>query len=227
MGSLYLAFAGTELEVELGGELTFGRAADLVVDARNQYLHRILGRFVSHHDQWYLQNLGRNIPLRVVDRIAPSRAEVGPGDQIPIGFDEFVVVFGAGSSTYEIEGALAEATPLELGLVVASDTVDFGLSELNDEQRQLVAVLGEPLLRGEADWTAHLPSNKEAARRLGWTITKFNRKLDYLCRRLSEAGVDGMVGDLGALASNRRQHLVSHVVSRGLVTSADLATVRP
>jgi hypothetical protein len=67
-----------------------------------------------------------------------------------------------------------------------------------------------------------MPANREVAHRLGWTITKFNRKLDYLCRRLAESGVEGAFGDSGDLATNRRQVLVEHAVARRLVTVADL-----
>ncbi len=135
---------------------------------------------------------------------------------------EFVVAFDAGPASYEIGGALAEPTPLELGVSVASDTVEFATISLNAEQRMLVAALAEPLLRGRTDWQSEIPGNKEIARRLGWTVSKFNRKLDYLCRRLAEQGVDGMQGESGVLATSRRARLVRHMVDRRLVVVTDL-----
>jgi len=222
MSSLFLEFAGEELEVEAGSSLTFGRGADLVVDAANRHLHNVLGRLVSHDGRWYLQNLGRYTSLVVLDREHPSRSEVAPGDQIPLGFDEFIISFDAGAAHYEIEGAQSQATPLELGAVEPTDTVEVGVIALTDEQVELVAVLAEAYLRGVANWTANIPTNKEASRRLGWKLTKYNRKLDYLCRRLAEAGVTGLVGDTSLLASHRRQLLVEHVTSHGLVSVTDL-----
>jgi hypothetical protein len=65
------------------------------------------------------------------------------------------------------------------------------------------------------------------ARRLGWTITKYNRKLDYLCRRLAESGVEGAAGEHGLLATSRRQVLVEHAVNRRLVVAADLDRLPP
>ena len=65
------------------------------------------------------------------------------------------------------------------------------------------------------------------ARRLDWSIAKFNRKLDYLCRRLAEQGVEGMQGGSGTLATARRARLVRHMVDRGLVTVADLDELPP
>jgi hypothetical protein len=227
MGTLFLEFRGDELKVEPGRTLTFGRAADLVVDEHNQYLHRTLGCFVSQGEVWFLQNLGRYITLRISDRVGPSRTELGPGDQLPIGFEEFTITFDAGPTSYEIGGALAEPTPLELGQAVASDTVEFGQVDLNDEQRLLVTCLAEPLLRGVPNWASRLPGNKEVARRLDWTITKYNRKLDYLCRRLAEQGVEGLQGGSGSLASGRRQILVQHLVERGAITTEDLALLPP
>lgn len=227
MGTLFLEFLGEEFQVDPGETLTFGRSADLVVDADNQHLHRVLGCFASQGDVWFLQNLGRYITLRITDRAGPSRAELAPGDQLPIGFEEFVVAFDAGRSAYEIGGALAERTPLELGESLPTDTVEFGLISLNDEQRLMVVALAEPLLRGTPNWASRLPGNKEVARRLGWTVTKYNRKLDYLCRRLAEQGVDGLQGGSGMLASGRRQLLVQHLVERGSVTAADLDLLPP
>jgi hypothetical protein len=227
MGTLFLEFLGEGFEVEPGETLTFGRSADLVVDASNQYLHRVLGCFASQGEVWFLQNLGRYIPLRIFDRDGPSRTELAPGDQAPIGFEEFTIVFEAGPSTYEIVGALAEPTPLELGRSVATDTVEFATLNLNHEQRLLVAALAEPLLRGHPDWQSELPGNKEVARRLGWSLAKFNRKLDYLCRRLAEQGVEGMQGGSGALATTRRARLVRHMVDRSLVTLDDLDLLPP
>jgi hypothetical protein len=227
MGTLFLEFLGEGFEVEPGETLTFGRSADLVVDAENQYLHRVLGCFAAQGDVWFLQNLGRYITLRIIDRDGPSRTELAPGDQTPIGFEEFTIAFEAGPSTYEIVGALPEPTPLELGRSVATDTVEFATLNLNEEQLLLVAALAEPLLRGQPDWQSKLPGNKEVARRLGWTLAKFNRKLDYLCRRLAEQGVEGMQGGSGTLATTRRARLVRHMVDRGLVTVADLDRLPP
>jgi hypothetical protein len=227
VGALFLEFLGEGLVVEPSGTLTFGRAADLVVDESNPYLHRVLGCFAARDSVWFLQNMGRHIPLRILDVAGTSRIELGPGDQVPIGFEEFLVRFEAGRHRYEISGALAEPTPLELGEQVASDTVEFGVVRLNDEQRLLVLALAEPLLRGDHNWSARLPSNKEVAGRLGWKLSKYNRKLDYLCRRLAEMGVDGLQGEAGRLASARRVHLVEHLVKIGAVTVDELDLLPP
>lgn len=222
MGSLFLDFLGEEFQIDPPEVLTFGRAADMVIDATNQHLHRVLGCFASQGEVWFVQNLGRYITLRIVDRNGPSRTQLAPGEQTPIGFEEFTVVFEAGNCSYELDGALAEPTPLELGRSVASDTVEFASFELNHEQLLLVSALAEPLLRGLPDWQGRLPSNKDVARRLDWTLAKFNRKLDYLCALFGRCGVAGLKGDVAGLASNRRERLVEHVITAGLITPHDL-----
>lgn len=227
MADLFLEFRGDDLVVTQGQTLTFGRSADLVVDPDNVHLHRTLGCFASDGRSWFLHNLGRFILIRIVDLVGTSRIEVGPGDQVPVGFEEFGVEFTAGTARYQILGALSEYTRLELGLADPTDTVEFAKVPLNAEQRLLVVCLAEPLLRGDENWTVHMASNKEVAERLGWTTTKFNRKLDYLCKRLAEQGVAGMQGSADRLATARRQRLVEVLVETGAVGPEDLSVLPP
>ncbi len=65
----------------------------------------------------------------------------------------------------------------------------------------------------------------QAARRLGWPLTKFNRKLDNVCDKLDQLGVSGMRGGGGKLASNRRTKLVEYAVSSRIVTREDLPLI--
>jgi hypothetical protein len=57
---------------------------------------------------------------------------------------------------------------------------------------------------------------------LGWSITRFNRKLDNVCDKLSAAGVAGLRGTSSGQATNRRVALVEYAVSTLLVRAADL-----
>ena len=53
-------------------------------------------------------------------------------------------------------------------------------------------------------------------------MTKFNRKLDNLCARFDRLGVPGLKGDVAGLASNRRERLVDHVITTGIIRPDDL-----
>ena len=68
---------------------------------------------------------------------------------------------------------------------------------------------------------AHQPPGRATC--FGWTITKFNRKLDGLCRKYAAAGVGGLRGSSDLLARDRRVRLVDHVVHAGVISAADLA----
>ncbi len=78
------------------------------------------------------------------------------------------------------------------------------------------------MLRREGTALSEIPSSAQAARRLGWALTRFNRKLDNVCDKLDRLGVSGLRGGPGAHATNRRARLVEYAVSSRLVTAADL-----
>ena len=101
-------------------------------------------------------------------------------------------------------------------------TIDFGVIPFTTDQHLLLVALCENRLLGETS----LPSNRAVARTIGWTITKYNRKLDAVCAKLSRQGVRGLRGSNDALASDRRVNLVEHAVSAGLVTRGDLGLLR-
>jgi hypothetical protein len=230
-GDLTISFVGERHVVEPpDGTLTFGRAADLVVDDANPFLHRIVGRFSWVSGLWWLENLGASIELTVVGpdgtriRLAPLAPGAAPSTA-PLATDRFVVVFRAGDLPYELEGEL-DRTPVPMMPVpqvpTAEQTSAYGQVQLTDEEHRMVLLLAEPVLRNPTAGPDSLPSNREVAGKLAWPITKFNRKLDYLCTKLTRAGVRGLRGDRGAEATNRRWRLVELAVSTRLVTPNDL-----
>jgi hypothetical protein len=103
-----------------------------------------------------------------------------------------------------------------------ADTTRFGKIPLTDEERLLLLRLAEPCLRDPTRGPEALRPNREIAHQLGWPVTKYNRKLDYLCVRLSKAGVRGLQGGRGTEATNRRWRLVEHAINARLITPADL-----
>jgi hypothetical protein len=231
-GRLIVGFCGEEWVLEPGDELGFGRAADLVVDD-NPYLHRRVGRFAHRGGAWWLDNVGRTVAVTVLDRAGSSSATVGPGSSCALVHAAFVLAFAAGPADYEIEGTLEDlerhhdlggegAAVAVGGPGAVPPTLDWGRVPLNEDQRDLLLALCTHRLRRPADRFAPLPTNRACAQQLGWSLAKFNRKLDHLCEKLARAGVRGVHGDLGLLAADRRRVLVDHAVQVGLVTAADL-----
>lgn len=225
-GRLFVEFCGEEHVVEPGGELTFGRSGGLEVDD-NPYLHRVLGRFVHRSGVWWLDHLADRTPVTVRDLHSPASATVAPGTSIVLTHGEFLVGFVAGPTRYELGGALEDrAWAIDLlgpdGLE-GTRTLDWGRVELNDDQRLLLVVMCEARLRDPAAWDQPVPSRRAGAARLGWSESKFARKLDHLCEKLARAGVSGVHGDSSAGAVDRRTRLVEHALDLSLVTVGDLA----
>ena len=227
---LNVDFIGEVIVVEPGDELTFGRQADLHIDD-NRHLHRVLGRFWSHGDSWWLTNEGRSITIQIADADSRSNVMLAPGSEIALSFPNSILRFRAGVTDYEVivrvpdrgeqDGDDDDDDPLEADDSEV-DTIALGDVLLTDEQRLLLLALAEGTLRDPHN-SDELPTNRAVARRLGWSITKFNRKLDNLCNRFAKLGVGGLRGSIDQLATDRRRRLVDHAVESGLITPSQLA----
>jgi hypothetical protein len=226
---LNVDFCDERRTVAPGDTLTFGRAADLAIDDANPYLHRVVGRFLCHHAVWWLENLGDHVELELATEGGaltrlPARPPGGPAPLATLTAPRFRVTFEAGGLRYRLDGWLSAApvAPVPPPGPSGVRTSAFGNVQLTGEERALVLALAEPCLRDPGAGPEALPTNRQVAHRLGWPITKFNRKLDYLCQRLAKDGVPGLQGGRGAEATNRRWRLVEHAVNARLVTPGDL-----
>jgi hypothetical protein len=234
---LYVDFIGELTAVELGDELTFGRQADLHIDD-NRHLHRVLGRFWSRGDAWWLTNEGRSITIQIADADSRSSVQLAPGSEIALSFPNSVLRFRAGITDYEVavrvpdRGADEDDDDDEVDPLDADadddggETIALGDIMLTGEQRLLLLALGEASLR-DPHSNDELPTNRAVARRLGWSITKFNRKLDNLCNRFAKLGVGGLRGSIDQLATDRRRRLVDHAVESGLIRRDQLELLPP
>jgi hypothetical protein len=229
---LAIEFLGEQRLLSAGDELTFGRAADLVVD-ENRYLHRVLGRFSSSGGWWWLTNLGSSIPINVSDATSPSFTKLAPGATTVISFDSASVTFEAGGATYELLVDIVRSEADDIGATDVDDDDDLAVEwsaevtttasslPMSPEQRLLLVALAEAQLR-DPSAVLDLPTNRQIASSLGWTITKYNRKLDGLCVKFAAHGVAGLRGSTDALARDRRLRLVDHALHAAIVTPADL-----
>lgn len=210
--------------IEPGDTLEFGRSAQLIIDD-NPYLHRRLGRFECRESLWMLCNVGRSLHLTVLDTQSQSQAVVAPGRVVALTFAPALIRFRAGRTTYELVVRRAGANTQAVAVSDETyDTVTFSHFPLTATQRLLVVVLAEATLRDPAAGI-QVPTNREAALRLGWAITQFNRKLDNVCDKLTKAGVAGLHGTPSSLAANRRQTLIEFAIESGLITEDDLGLI--
>ena len=227
--TLTVDFAGDVRTLEPGDELTFGRGDgnDLTIDT-NPQLHRRFGLLFHRDEAWWLRNNGSRITLTIQDQNSRSSATLTAGKEISLSFAEAAIAFKAGGTNYELliemqvptveEGQAA--AELEDGTLNAM-TIDQSQVPLVGDQRLLAIALAETKLR-DPHQPLTLPTNKSVAHRFGWSMTTFNRKLDRMCKKYARAGVSGLVGTPGGLASDRRTKLVEHLISSGGVTVRDL-----
>src|SRR5262245_57590528 len=105
---LTVEFLGERIEVEPGRSLSFGRAADLVVDESNPYLHRVVGRFVWRDRRWWLENHGSQIELDLesdsgVRSIVPPRADDAAPVLAPLLGSRTLIRFTAARARYQLD----------------------------------------------------------------------------------------------------------------------------
>lgn len=223
-GVALVEYCGEEYRIDVETPFTIGRKGDLAVDD-NPYLHRVFLDLRHAEGVWVLANIGSKLAATVSDRGGRFTAHLAPGAVLPLVFEATVVRFGAGSTAYEFEIRLTEPPFEQIDSVVddnigATTMLPFTLTP---DQRLVVLALAERSLARHGSGPSALPATSEAARRLGWTEKKFNKKLDQVCHKLANAGVRGLHGGPGQLASNRRARLVEYCMSTRLITADDLA----
>jgi hypothetical protein len=218
-----IEYAGEYLPIDPEEPFRIGRQGDLELDD-NLFLHRHFLEISHVNGLWWLSNVGARLTATVTDSSGGVNAWLAPGARLPVVFEQTTVVFTAGPTTYEFT-LHAKAATIR---IAQRDGIDEGESTignvpLTESQKLLILALAEPVLRREGTGTSEIPSSAAAAARLGWTNTRFNRKLDNVCDKFGRIGVQGMRGGQGRLATNRRARLVEHAVSSRLVTREDLA----
>ena len=226
--SLTVDFCGEVFVVEPGSVFTIGREADLSVDD-NPYLHRRFLTISSNGDLWWIANVGSRLSATLADSVGTVQAWLAPGARVPIVFPACAVWFTAGPTTYEIDlffdGAPFAAVATFEDPVVGETTI--GRLSLTPDQRLLLVALAEPVLRERGRRSADIPTSAEAAERLGWTVTKFNRKLDNVCQKFASQGVQGLHGGPDRLATDRKARLVEYSVATRVVKIEDLELLSP
>ena len=219
---LRVEFAGEEFAVAPDTVFTVGREGDLAIDD-NLFLHRTFLTIQNVEGLWLLSNVGSRLSATVTDTGGRVQAWLAPGARLPLVFAATSVIFSAGPTTYELTIHAAEPTFRETQPPADDDGLStIGEVPLTHSQRVMILALAEPVLRREGTGMSELPTSAQAAERLGWTLTRFNRKLDNVCDKLDRVGVPGMRGGVRSYATNRRVRLVEHAIAARLVTRDDL-----
>lgn len=207
------------------GERPFviGRDADLSLDSANAFLHRHFLALSRAHGLWWLANVGTQLRATVADAAGAMQAWLAPGASLPLVFEHTVVWFTAGPTTYEFDIHLTEALfePATSG-PAPDGSVTLGPVSLTPAQKIIIVALCEDALRHSGRGPSRIPTSAAAAARLGWPLTRFNRKLDNVCERLSVLGVRGLHGGPDRLASDRKARLVEYALASRLVVGEDL-----
>ena len=222
MAGLRLEFCGEWQTLSPDRHFAIGREADLDVDD-NPYLHRRFLEVSCRDGLWWLANLGSQLSATISDDEGRFQGWLAPGAHVPLVFQTVSVRFTAGPTSYELFLHL-DVAPFSPGPLTGSVDGDMTLGRvvLTADQRLLVIALAEPSLRHDGSGRASLPSSAAAAERLGWPLTKFNRKLDNVCQKFKRAGIRGLHGEPDQLASDRRGRLVEYALAVRLVGPADL-----
>jgi len=222
MRPLRLEFCGEWYDITEPDGFSIGRESDLVIDD-NPYLHRRFLQIYPDFGLWWLGNVGPLLSATVTDATGHVQAWLSPGARLPIVFERLHVLFSAGSTTYDFtihSGDDYFSSSSSLLNTVGATTMDP--IPLTTSQRLLIIALSENVLRQRVPGRGEIPTSAEAAARLGWSLTTFNRKLDNVCDKLDRVGVAGLRGGREKLATNRRARLVEYAVSTRLVSVDDL-----
>lgn len=220
-----------EVTVEFAGEyfplagedrFTVGREGDLAVDD-NLFLHRHFLEISRSRELWWLSNVGSRLTATVTDGSGGVQAWLSPGARLPLVFETTTIVFSAGPTTYELVVHAAKPSFRVTRPAQLDGDSTIGEIPLTESQRQLILALAEPQLLRDGTGMSEIPTSSAAAQRLGWTVTRFNRKLDNVCDKLDRIGVPGMRGGQRSFATNRRAKLVEYAIATRLVTKNDLS----
>ena len=220
-------FCGEEFVADSSGPLTIGRTGDVEIDD-NPYLHRNFLQIVEEGGLWWLSNVGTTLTATVADKKGLFQAWLNPGARIPLALERFTVWFTAGPTTYDFDiivdtpAFVSTAPDVDAAAEDSTGETTVGRVSFTPDQKLLMVALCENFLTRATAGAGQIPSSADAAARLGWKVTKFNRKLDNVCQKLADAGTRGLHGGPGKLASNRKARLVEHALSTRLVTEADL-----
>ncbi|KRC55150.1 MULTISPECIES: hypothetical protein [unclassified Nocardioides] len=216
-------FCGERYRLNEGALVVMGREGDIVIDD-NPYLHRRFLEFSLADDLLWIANVGTAITATIADQHGLVQSWLAPGARVPLVFPQTVIWFTAGPTTYEFDVFNHEPKFVQVADVREIDgQTTLGRVSLTPDQTLLLVALAEDILRRDQRGAGAIPPSRAAAERLGWTMTRFNRKIDNVCEKFTKLGVRGLHGSADRTASNRRIRLVEYVLAARIITAEDLS----
>lgn len=216
-------FCGEIYSVTPTRPVVIGRDGDIRIDD-NPFLHRKFLEISASDSLAWLSNVGGQLSATVSDHDGRLQAWLAPSARLPLVLNRTLVWFTAGPTTYDFEILIDEPAFMPIERDEPSDgATTVGRMVFTPDQQLLILVLCEQMLRLGARGIGQIPSSADAAARLGWTQTRFNRKLDNVCDKLTRAGIRGLHGGAQKLATSRRSRLVEYALAARLVSADDLA----
>lgn len=213
--------AGTIVPLSKDRVTTVGREGDLAFPD-NEHLHRRLLAVYWHDDAWWMENVGTWIPVRYGQRGVALSALLEVGRSVRVSGTITHVVFRAGRTEYEVVVSIPEITEPKSAIPTPVGVRTIGPDELNDEQVMMLVAFCESILLNPGVGIDQIKSMKQVQERLDWSGAKLRRKLDYLCEKLAEAGVGGLVSTGDTPATNRRIVICEWALSTRAINAAQL-----
>lgn len=208
---LEVGYRGVTIEVSTG--LSFGRTAELVLDAENRFLHGEAGRFRHRESEWLLHNTGAKLHLQL-HNAGGHHIELPPESwvRVPVGRGEVRVV--AGGTPYRLTYRLDPTGATTRIDARSTDTEPFG-PPLTPAQIDYAVTLGRHRLVG---LRLPPPGQAEIARLWGVTPRTVGKTFEDIRARLRRAKVEGIetTEDLLEHLVTNRLITVEHLIAAGL-----------
>jgi len=208
VGGLEILFEQQLIVVD--DQLTFGRSGQLVLDAENQFLHRVVGEFVREGQVWHLYNRGAQAPLRLFASDG-MHAVLPPSGRTVLSAPTGTISCAAGVHGYDLTYRLHEELPESAPLPASGgdETAIFGVP-LTAREIDFMLEFAKPALTnsGEA-----LPTYAQVAHALDVRPKTVDATLHRLRRKLTDAGVPGI---------QSTGELLTHLLATGKITYGQL-----
>jgi hypothetical protein len=197
-------------------QLTFGRSAELILDADNGYLHRQAGRFRNAGGIWWLDNRGSRLRLKMVSNDG-SVIDLQAGASAPLAGLQGTVSLEAGPTRYELCYRIESGDPMRRDTTenvrVGDITATYGAA-LTAREVDFVIVLAQNRLTGRG---GPLPSQEDVATAWGVSKKTVDNTLQRLRSKLRASGVRRI---------DTSETLVDYLVAQGFITIKDLEWAR-